>query len=556
MKEKQYELKAIYLFVLAIFAIFLIVPIASLLLRSFMDNGFTLNNYLDIFATKVFASALKNSIVVSMCSAFVTVILAFILAFSVHYTRIAMPIKKGINLIGTLPMLLPSITYGFAIMYSFGKQGLITKLFGYQLFEIYGFNGLMIGYIIYTLPIAYMLLQNAMKYIDKKFITVSKLLKDSPLQTFKVTLLRPLVATFAAAFIQCFFLSFTDFGIPASVGGSYDVLASLLYTFMLGSIPDFAKGAVIAMVMLIPSIISISLLHYLEKYNVRYNKVSIYELSKNKVRDCLYGVLSLLICLCAISIFLVIFAMPFVKQWPYKMEFTMQHVISVFSDPALIGVFKNSIIVAISSAFIGTLIAYGAALVSCRSKLSKVIKKSVESLALITNTIPGMVIGISYLFIFTGTSLQNTFIIMVVCNIVHFFSTPYLMMSESLKKMNASFETTAKLMKDKWIHTIIRVITPNALPSLLEVFSYYFINSMVTISAIIFIAGARTMVITTKIKELQYFGKYNEIFVLSLLILFTNLIAKKGFNVLIERKTKKEKLKNEKINKRIISRIA
>ena len=32
---------------------------------------------------------------------------------------------------------------------------------------------------------------------------------------------------------------------------------------------------------------------------------------------------------------------------------------------------------------------------------------------------------------------------------------------------------------------------------------------MVTISAVIFIAGARTMVITTKIKELQYYNKYN-----------------------------------------------
>ena len=42
-------------------------------------------------------------------------------------------------------MLLPTITYGFAIIYSFGKQGLLTKLFGRQLFDIYGFNGLLFG---------------------------------------------------------------------------------------------------------------------------------------------------------------------------------------------------------------------------------------------------------------------------------------------------------------------------------------------------------------------------------------------------------------------------
>ena len=53
------------------------------------------------------------------------------------------------------------------------------------------------------------------------------------------------------------------------------------------------------------------------------------------------------------------------------------------------------------------------------------------------------------------------------------------------------------LMGDSWLKTIIRVVTPNALSSLLEVFSYYFINAMVTISALVFIAGARTMVLPT-----------------------------------------------------------
>ncbi|MCE2604293.1 iron ABC transporter permease, partial [Pseudomonas aeruginosa] len=77
--------------------------------------------------------------------------------------------------------------------------------------------------------------------------------------------------------------------------------------------------------------------------------------------------------------------------------------------------------------------------------------------------------------------------------------TPYLMMKNSLSKMNASWETTAMLMGDNWLKTIARVVTPNAAASLLGVFSYYFINAMVTVSAVIFIAGARTMVITTKI---------------------------------------------------------
>ena len=132
---------------------------------------------------------------------------------------------------------------------------------------------------------------------------------------------------------------------------------------------------------------------------------------------------------------------------------------------------------------------------------------------------------------FTGTPLQNTFPIIIICNIVHFFSTPYLMMKNSLSKMNASWETTAMLMGDSWIKTIIRVVTPNAVSTLLEVFSYYFVNAMVTVSAVIFIAG-----------ELQYFNEFNEIFVLSLLILFTNLIARALFQKLAERSRRKENI--------------
>ncbi len=135
---------------------------------------------------------------------------------------------------------------------------------------------------------------------------------------------------------------------------------------------------------------------------------------------------------------------------------------------------------------------------------------------------------------------------MILCNIVHYFSTPYLMMKNSLSKMNAGWETTAMLMGDSWPKTILRVVTPNAASSLIEVFSYYFINAMVTISALIFLAGARTMVLTTKIKQLQYVNEYNEVFVLSLLILFTNLLAKAIFTWLANRSAQTGKRNNKK----------
>lgn len=532
--RKNREIKVIFAVLAVFFAGFLAAPMISVLVRSFTGNGepFSFAHYAEVLTGRGFLKALGNSLVISVCSALLATVLAFILAYTIHYTNTGKKYKWLISKAAILPMLLPTITYGFAIIYSFGKQGLLTQLFGRQLFNIYGFNGLLLGYVVYTLPIAFTLINNAMGYIDKRFMIVSRLMGDSPLQTFRMTIVIPLLGTLATSFIQTFFLCFTDFGIPASVGGQYEVVASVLYAEMLGSIPNFGNGAVVALVMIIPSVVSITVLHILEKYNVRYNRISPIELKKGVKRDVVFSILSGAVLICSLSMFLVMFVTPFIEEWPYRMDFTLEHVQAVFEDRQLYGVYVNSVVVALITALAGTLIAYGGALVTARSTVSGKLKKVLDSIALVTNTIPGMVIGLAYLFVFTGTPLQNTFPIIIICNIVHYFSTPYLMMKNSLSKMNASWETTAMLMGDNWLKTIARVVTPNALSTLLEVFSYYFVNAMVTVSAVIFIAGARTMVITTKIQELQYFNEFNEIFVLSLLILFTNLIARAVFRKL------------------------
>ena len=72
-------------------------------------------------------------------------------AYTIHYTNVGNRYKSFLRGAAVLPMLLPTITYGFAIIYSFGKQGLLTRLFGRQIFNIYGFNGLLLGYVIFTI---------------------------------------------------------------------------------------------------------------------------------------------------------------------------------------------------------------------------------------------------------------------------------------------------------------------------------------------------------------------------------------------------------------------
>ena len=423
-------------------------------------------------------------------------------------------------------MLLPTITYGFAIIYSFGKNGLLTKILGHQLFDFYGFKGLIFCYVIYTMPISFTLIRNTMNYIDRRYLIVCKVMGDSPLKCFYTAIFQPLIGTLAVSIVQSFFLSFTDFGIPASIGGRYTVVAELLYNTMLGSLPDFHQGSVIALFMLLPSILSILLLNYLQKFNVRYNKISKIDLQKNTLHDIIWTVISVIILLCVLSVFLVVFVAPFVAEWPYNMNFSLKTVQSVFADKSLVRVFVNSLSAALLTAIFGTGFVYVAALASARSKLHPAFSKIIASMAQVSNALPGMVLGIAFLLAFRKTPLHNTMAILIFCNMVHFFATPFLMMKGALDKMNDSWENTALLLGDNWIKTVVRIMTPNSLVTLLEIFIYLFINGLVTVSAVVFLCGARTMVITTKIQELQHFAKFNEIFILSLLILITNLIMK------------------------------
>ncbi|MFD4816725.1 ABC transporter permease subunit [Peribacillus butanolivorans] len=525
MPDVKPAMRVIYIPILLLFTAFLLLPLGILFVRSFeTSEGLNLSNYLSILSNKELLESIGNSIKISSLTAVITTVLAFSLAYSIHCTRIYRPLKSAIKTGILVPMLLPTITFGFAIIYSFGNQGIITKIFGRNLFDIYGFNGLLIGYVIYTLPSAFLLINNSFKYIDKKFMVVSKLMGDGTIRSFMNTIVRPLLGTLGGAFVLSFILSFTDFGIPASVGGTYSVVATQLYQVMLGSIPDFNNGAAIAVLMLIPVVFGVLLLNYLEKLNFHYDKFSDIELSQHKGRDLCFGSVSLLVLIGMLSVFAVMFIAPFLNSFPYDLSFTLKHFIDTFQSSDLIAVYKNSLFVAILTAVFGTLIAFCSAVLNVRTPLKW--KSSIDVISMLTNTVPGMVLGLSYLLLFNGSSWKGTFTIIVLCNIVHFFTTPYLMAKNSLSKMNPGWETTGELLGDSWIKTVCRVILPNSASTVIEMFSYYFINSMVTISGIIFLVTAQTSLVASKIKELQHFAKFNEIFILSLLIFFTNLIVK------------------------------
>lgn len=517
--------------ILLFFVFFLLVPLSYVMIQSFQEEGrFTFTVYEKVLQDEGIRSAFFNSLNVSLWAASITTIIAFILAYAVHFTKMSRTMRKLVQTGIMLPMLLPTITYGFVLIYTFGNQGTITQIFGKPLFSIYGFNGLLIGYVLYTVPIAYVLMSNVMQYIDKQFIYISYLMNDRPMRRFYHTIFRPMVGTIGGAFILAFILSFTDFGIPASVGGEYDVVAMSLYRAMLGSIVRFEEGAAIAMLMLIPACVGFIVLSYLQKFTIRFKDAKSLPVLPYKVRDISFTMLSVAVVVMIFVVFSTLIIVPFTKGYPYDLSFTLDHLMSVLKQKDLVSVYINSVIVASLTAVLGVVISFSAALMSTRTAFKG--RAAFDYFSMITNTVPGMVLGLAYLFFFNGSSLKGTLLIIILSNIVHFFTTPYMMAKNALQKMDIHWEITGRLLQDSWLQTVFRVILPNSMRTIYSMLSYYFLNAMVTVSGVIFIVSTSTMLVSTRIKELQHFAKYTDIFILSLFILITNLVVKMIFDQL------------------------
>lgn len=167
----------------------------------------------------------------------------------------------------------------------------------------------------------------------------------------------------------------------------------------------------------------------------------------------------------------------------------------------------------------------------CFSKTRHMI--SIASLA-----IPGIVLGLSYVIVFHNTALYGTLLILVMVNLIHFFASPYLMMYNSLRKVNGHLEAVGQTIGIGRIYIIKDVIIPQVKETLLEMFAYFFVNCMMTISAVAFLADMTHKPLSLMITQFEAQMLIECASFVSLLILTVNLLLK-GILCLIKKMREK-----------------
>ena len=87
MRRKNWELKGIFWIITLLFVGFLAAPILLLLGKSLVgEGGFTWEFYASVVTREGFLTALGNSFAVAAASAMAATVIAFLMAYAVHYT--------------------------------------------------------------------------------------------------------------------------------------------------------------------------------------------------------------------------------------------------------------------------------------------------------------------------------------------------------------------------------------------------------------------------------------------------------------------------------------
>ena len=160
--------------------------------------------------------------------------------------------------------------------------------------------------------------------------------------------------------------------------------------------------------------------------------------------------------------------------------------------------------------------------------------------------LPGMVIGLSFIFFFNQKNnplnfVYGTMIILVLANMVHFYSVPFVTASSALKKLDREYENVAESLKVPGWKTFCKVVVPMSLPAVLEIFMYYFMNSMVTVSAVVFLYSARFKVASIAITHMEEAGDIAQAAAMSLLILLINVAVRGIYEICVYKMKKTHK---------------
>lgn len=522
-----------------------VLPLFPMIGRSLRDtsgNWVGLANYAKYLTTPALLQSFTNSLGVAIATTVFSVGLGFIYAYGL--TRTAMKGKKFFRTLGLLSLYIPPLANAIGLIYLFGNQGLVTTglfgaLPGFDI-NLYGFNGIVIGEFLYCFPQAVIILITALNLTDARLYEAAEVLGASSIKTFFTVTLPSVKYGLISALFVCFILAFTDFGVPKVVGGNFNVLATDIYKQVIGQ-QNFSMGATISVFLLVPSVLAFVLDRIVQRRQSALVSAKSVPLQPkpNPPLDWAFFALCSLVVLFAFTVFATIILASLVKVWPYNFTLSLKNYNFSTVGGGGYTAYWNSIRMSLYTAILGTAIVFIGAYLVEKGRGLQWLRSLTYFLSTLPLALPGLVLGLAYVFFFnnpiwripfTGMAIYNPFnwlygtmAILVVANIIHFYTVCFLTGTTALKQIDSEFEAVSASMSVPFYKTFWRVTVPLSLPAILEIGIYYFVNAMVTISAIIFLYPANLPLAAVAIVNMDDAGDIAAAAAMSTLIVLTSL---------------------------------
>ena len=535
-------------------AIFL--PLYAMLSKSFQDaeGNFTgLANYREYFGTPTLVTSVQHTLTIGVVITVIVVVLAFIYAYAL--TRSCMPLKGFFRGVAMVPILAPSLLPAISLVYLFGNQGMVKGILMGQ--TIYGPIGIVIALAFWIFPHTVLILTTALSMADARLYEAAIALRASKLRIFfSVTLPGAKYGVMSACFVA-FTYAITDFGAPKVIGGWYNVLSVDIYKQVVGQW-NFQMGAVVSVVLLFPVILSFIADRIVQRRQIALISSGSVPLEPkpNKKFDRIMLAYCLTISFILLGILAVSAYASFIKFWPYNLNLTLDNYQFDLMDGGGWAAYQNSIVLGIWTAILGTLVIFTGAYLIEKSRLFTKFRSALQLIAIIPLAVPGMVLGLAYIFFFnptkfsipfTGVELTNPFNflyatmgILVICTITHYYTVPHLTAVTALKQMDSEFETVSASLKVSFFKTFTRVTFPVCLPAILDISIYLFVNAMTTVSAVVFLWGPQTHLASVAVLNMDDQGDVAPAAAMAMMIVYTSATVRIAYGLLtrgIERRT-------------------
>lgn len=208
--------------------LFLWLPIVIMLFLSFAENavtlfpfeGFTIRHYTAVLNDEALLRSAGRSIQIATLSATIATLLAVPASFAL--ARFDFPFQESYRIFGILPLIIPGVVLGMALLIYFRSVLGITP----------GIGTILLTHGVYGFPFVLLVVTARLYSFDTALEEAARDLGAGPITAFRDITLPIIAPAVAAGFIFAWLRSFEDFIRVFFVRGTIDVLTTTMYSMI------------------------------------------------------------------------------------------------------------------------------------------------------------------------------------------------------------------------------------------------------------------------------------------------------------------------------------